>query len=157
MKSLTCSPTLYTPATAVWRQHLFLLLGAAFLLLPLQSRAAGVKKVITFAPGTSSGVVEESVLRGDRDFYDLQARAGQKMTMRITAVENNAAFQIYRPGYTVRTTDGVTGVQGQTLPSAGVLDDATTWHGTLPASGAYRIVVGGTRGNATYRLSVEIR
>lgn len=79
------------------------------------------------------------------------------MTVRIRALENNAAFEIYRPGYTVRTTDGVTEIQGQTLPGAGALADATTWNGTLPTSGKYRIVVGGTRGNATYRLTVEIR
>jgi hypothetical protein len=39
---------------------------------------------------------------------------------------------------------------------AGETDDATVWQGTLPVSGKYLIVVGGTRGNAAYKLKITI-
>ncbi len=43
------------------------------------------------------------------------------------------------------------------LLDAGDEDDAMTWSGTLPSSGDYKIIVGGTRGNATYKLTVSIK
>jgi hypothetical protein len=64
--------------------------------------------------------------------------------VRISSLEDNAVFQIYVPGHE------------QTLDGAGEGDDATEWSGELPVSGDYRIVVGGTRGNASYRLEVTI-
>lgn len=106
--------------------------------------SGGVTKRIRFAKGQSSATVSESVIRGDRDTYIVGARKGQKMTVKITALENNAAFTILTPGK-------------KYLERAGELDDQTSWTGTLPASGDYRIEVGGTRGNATYKLTVTIR
>jgi len=84
------------------------------------------------------------VIRGDLDVYELKASAGQTMEVAVTAVEKNAAIVVYAPGK-------------KTLPGAGEGQDATAWKGTLPASGLYRIEVGGTRGNAEYTLSVAIR
>jgi hypothetical protein len=66
------------------------------------------------------------------------------MTVKVTALENNAAFQIKGPG-------------GDYLEGAGEMDDATNVTLTLPRTGDYRIVVGGTRGNASYKLTVSIR
>ncbi len=66
------------------------------------------------------------------------------MNVKVEAVEDNAAFQISAPG------------EGQFLPGAGEEDDAKSWEGELPASGKYTIVVGGIRGNATYKLKVCI-
>lgn len=107
--------------------------------------AEGVKKTIRFTRGASSATVKGAVIRGETDTYTLEAQAGQRMTVRISALEKNAVFQIYRPG-----GDGA-------LIGADEGDDATSWTGKLPASGVYTIVVGGTRGNATYKLFVEIK
>lgn len=100
---------------------------------------------IRFARGASSAVVEGAVLRGERAVYLVGARAGQQMRVRVVSPEENAVFQLHSPP------------RGATLRGAGETDDAKAWSGTLPRTGDYRIVVGGTRGNAEYRLHVEIR
>lgn len=104
----------------------------------------GITKRIRFARGKSSVTLSNSVVRGDRDTYILSAKAGQRMTVSVTALENNAAFQIEGPG-------------GEFVEGAGELDDATRVAVTLPKTGDYRIIVGGTRGNASYKLTISIR
>jgi hypothetical protein len=94
---------------------------------------------IRFAQGASSAVVEDAVVRGTRDIYLLGAKAGQKMTVSITSLENNAVFDIITPNQKI------------------IKQEAMSWSSKLPANGDYRIVVGGTRGNATYKLQVEIK
>jgi hypothetical protein len=42
-----------------------------------QAAYAGVKKEIRFSHGSSSAIVSQSVVRGERDFYYLTAKAGQ--------------------------------------------------------------------------------
>jgi hypothetical protein len=117
--------------------------------------SAGVRtKTLRFAPGASSGTASDAVLRGDRDHYNVGARKGQRMTVGITSVERNAVFQIYRPGWKL---DGDGFPAGTCLKGAGEGEDATSWSGTLPASGSYLVVVGGTRGNAAYKLTVGIK
>jgi hypothetical protein len=106
--------------------------------------AKGVTKRMRFPRGSNSTVVEGAVIRGDRDRYMLAARAGQTMTVSITSLEDNAVFQIYQPG------------AKKTLEGAGEAQDATRWSGRLPATGDYTIFVGGTRGNASYKLSVKV-
>jgi hypothetical protein len=107
--------------------------------------AQGVKKKVRFAKGTSSITIREAVVRGDRDRYYIGARAGQTMTVKITSTEKNAVFQIYFQG------------EQESLPGAGEEDDAMSWSGKLPADNEYVIVVGGTRGNATYALTISIK
>lgn len=102
----------------------------------------GLTKRVRFARGRTTATYKNSVVRGTRDRYTLGARAGQKMSVHITSVENNAVFDIYTP-------------QGGTLVGEG--EDSTDWSGTLPASGDYVVEVGGTRGNATYTLKVTVR
>lgn len=118
---------------------------------------AGVRKVIGFSPGSVSSTVEEAVIRGERDVYFVTARAGQTLEVSISALEDNAVFSIYLPGSVTVEKEGVTKITGNTLPKADETDDATAWEGVLPVSGEYLIVVGGTRGNATYKLRVTIR
>lgn len=115
------------------------------LVLTLGAAAQDAPRRIRFARGGSSATVEGAVVRGERAVYLLRARAGQQMRVRVASPENNAVFQLHSPG------------GGGTLPGAGETDDATTWSGALPRSGDYRIVVGGTRGNASYSLHVAIR
>jgi hypothetical protein len=107
--------------------------------------AEGVKKKVRFAKGTSSITIREAVIRGDQDRYYIGAKAGQKMTVKITSLEKNAVFQIYLAG------------EQESLPGAGEEDDAMNWSGELPANSEYVIVVGGTRGNATYALTISIK
>lgn len=123
----------------------FLALALISTLVPLQVFAQGVTKKVRFARGTSSTTIRGGVMRGDRDRYLVGARAGQTMTVKITSLEKNAVFQIYFSG------------EQESLPGAGETDDATRWSGRLPADNEYVIVVGGTRGNASYTLTISIK
>lgn len=119
------------------------ILTALALSMAVVTSADGITKRIKFAKGKSSATMSNAVIRGDRDIYILGAKAGQRMTVRITSIEDNAVFQIEDP-------------HGEYLENAGE-GDARSVTTRLPDSGDYRIVVGGTRGNATYRLTVLIR
>ncbi|MCC7112028.1 MAG: hypothetical protein IT382_22225 [Deltaproteobacteria bacterium] len=119
-------------------------------------KPAAVVRELRFAPGARAATVSGSVIRGERHFYQLTARAGQRMQVTVSAAENNAAFVAYVPGYRIVDDGGSFQAEGATLPKAGDLDDATRWQGPLPATGEYLLVVGGTRGNATYELAVSI-
>jgi hypothetical protein len=109
------------------------------------TEAAEIVKQISFKPGASSAVVEGRVVRGDRDIYTVRARAGQRVTVSVSAHEKNAAFSLYEAG----EPQPVTGTQEE--------DEATNWNGELRRDGPFRVVVGGTRGNADYQLSVSIK
>lgn len=93
---------------------------------------------IQFAPGAVSAVAEGGVVRGTRNIYLLRARRGQTMKLNITSVEQNAVFDIQAPN-------------GRFLQQ-----ESTRWRGVLPVTGDYSVIVGGTRGNATYKLDVTI-
>lgn len=107
--------------------------------------AQGVKQKVRFPRGSSSTTISGAVVRGDRDRYYLEAKKGQTMSVKISSEEDNAVFQIYLPG------------EQEALSGAGDGDDATNWSGELPADAEYVIVVGGTRGNASYKLTVSIK
>ncbi|MCA2667036.1 MAG: hypothetical protein IM486_19645 [Microcystis sp. M114S2] len=94
---------------------------------------------IRFAPGTNSATVNQSVVRGSRDIYLLRANRGQRMDLKITSLENNAVFDVIAPNGEILKTE------------------ATQSSLKLPATGNYEIIVGGTRGNATYKLNVKIQ
>ena len=112
---------------------------------------------IRFAAGASAATVEGGVVRGDRDDYVITASQGQTMTVRITSAAKNAVFQLFGPGAVVLHNEDGQAVEGVALRGAGEGEDATAWSGVLPASGRYLIVVGGTRGNAAYRLTVAVK
>jgi hypothetical protein len=136
----------------------FALALASFLLPGLaqaEGSAAQIKEV-RFARGTSGAQYDGAVVRGDRDVYSIKARKGQRMTLRIVAAEKNAAVQVYAPGAKTEIRDSTLNVSGVTLRGAGEGDDAAKWTGTLPKSGTYVLVVGSTRGNATYRLNIMV-
>lgn len=97
---------------------------------------------VQFARGESSAVLEGSVARGERAYFVLHARAGQQLQLHIVSREDNAVFAVLQPG------------RKQWLPGAGEADAAKRWSGTLPVSGDYLIIVGGTRGNTRYKLTV---
>ena len=120
------------------------LLAVFVLAMASITSADGITKRIKFARGKSSATVSGAVIRGDRDTYILGASVGQRMTVRITSLEDNAAFQVMDD-------------DGNYLQNAGEEDDATNWTGKLPWTGDYKIIVGGTRGNASYKLTVAIQ
>ena len=121
----------------------FLLFAFALTFAAVTS-ADGVNKRLRFARGKSSTVVSGAVIRGDRDTFTVGAKSGQTMSVKITSTENNAVFQIQD-------------ADGNFLAGADEGDDAKRWSGELPSNGDYKIIVGGTRGNATYKLTVSIK
>jgi hypothetical protein len=102
------------------------------------SPSAPAVEPIRFARGASGAGVRGAVVRGERALYSLQARGGQRMSVRIASPERNAVFQVYAPGAAPEVKGSALEVVGRALPGAGE-------------------VVGATRGNATYRLDIRIR
>ncbi|MDY6781338.1 MAG: hypothetical protein SW833_02085 [Cyanobacteriota bacterium] len=107
---------------------------------PVPATFTGQTQRIQFEPGTTSAVVEHSVIRGMRDTYTFRAQAGQAMIIDVISLEGNAVFDLVAPNGDI------------------VLAESSAWSGFLPGedAGDYKIIVGGTRGNATYTLNVEI-
>jgi hypothetical protein len=99
---------------------------------------------VKFAPGQSSATVKNSVLRGTRDVYILEAGRQQVMTIKLTSMENSAVFDVIAP------PDGA-------MNRRIMREGAREWTVRLPQSGEYQIVVGPTRGNASYRLVVSVK
>lgn len=130
---------------------------AATLLLAVSAAAAVAQepREIRFAPGGNSATVSGAVVRGTRDIYLFSARKGQTVKLDVSALESNAAITVWRPGARLGSTVD-DDIQGRTLPGAGEGQDAQRWSGSLPETGRYIVVVGPTRGNATYQLRLGI-
>jgi hypothetical protein len=136
---------------------LLLSLSAASAADPIMLPPMPVLKPIFFAAGGKSGTVGGHVLRGERNLYSLIADAGQLLTVSITTPDNNAVFQIYEPGTKIeRGADGALQFTAKALHAAGSAEDTTRWVGRLPSRGTYIIVIGSTRGNASYSMDVKI-
>jgi hypothetical protein len=125
--------------------------------LPLRADAPppDAPRALRFAKGQSQTTVNDGVVRGERRTWRFGARAGQQATLEIRSLENNAVFEVWQPGARRPAAPGEP-MQGQALPGAGEGDEATRWSGALPADGEYLVVVGATRGNASYRLTLRI-
>jgi 23S rRNA pseudoU1915 N3-methylase RlmH len=95
-------------------------------------------KRIQFKPGTSSALIENSVVRGSRDIYLIQAKKGQRIHGQITSTENNAVIDVLAPN------------------GKSIQQEVTKIDMLLPSTGDFQIVVGGTRGNASYRLNIGV-
>ena len=93
---------------------------------------------VEFAPGTSQATLENSLVRGDRDNYLLGAQGGQTMVIDIYSLEDNAVFDLISPS-------------GMVLAQEAISESLL-----LPQTGDYQLIIGGTRGNATYELDVAI-
>ena len=105
---------------------------------PAEPSSGSSSEDLVFQPGASSATVSDGVVRGDRKTYRITAQAGQQMDLSISALEDNAVFDVLAPN-------------GDVLVS-----ESTQASVALPSSGEYQIIVGGTRGNATFDLTVEI-
>jgi len=93
---------------------------------------------VYFDPGKSSTTVSNSVVRTNRDVYVLSAQGGQKMTLSIRSIEDNAVFDVVTP--------------------SGIIlgNELTKETFVLPHTGEYQVIVGGTQENATYDLEIGI-
>ncbi len=93
---------------------------------------------VEFPAGSTSTTVERGVVRAERDVLLLNAQGGQQMTLDISSLEDNAAFDVVSPS-------------GQILVTEGTSEELL-----LPETGDYEVIVGSTRGNTTYELDIEI-
>ena len=97
------------------------------------------EKPVQFDDGAFGTTLAGAVIRGDRDLYVLQAKADQELILNIASWEDNAVFDVLAPDETL------------------IVDEARDAAVPLPETGSYKVVVGGTRGNATYTLNILIR
>ena len=100
---------------------------------------------LQFERGRISTISKNAVVRGERDYYSFTASPGQRVSIAITSLEDNAVFR-----FQVRN-------DAKWVPIAKA-QEIKVWFGILPKSdsGRYRIEIGGTRGNASYELFVGI-
>jgi hypothetical protein len=109
---------------------------------PRAAAAAQTPQRVRFRRGSSSAVLKGAIVLGSADEYVIGARAGQRLTLRITSLEKNAVFDLYK------THAGE--------PSEIVMEKKN-WSGVLEEDGDYLIRVGSERGNTAYTLRVTIR
>jgi hypothetical protein len=104
----------------------------------LDSATAVHTEQVQFEAGRNSTVITHAVIRGERNMYLLNAQGGQQMEITLTSSEQNAAFDVVSPSGDILTTEA----QSETV--------------LLPHTGDYQVIVGSTRGNATYELQITI-
>jgi hypothetical protein len=117
-----------------------------------------MRERIKFEPGSDSVTLENSVVRGHRDEYVFRARPGQQLTVHISSIEDNAAFEIHfhESGENIEYV-------GTSQPRQWNGQPRRRWSGELPPLGGsyafvdYAIVVRGSPRNATYKLTVTIK
>jgi len=112
--------------------------------IAIDSPKIATDKLIRFAVGPLDVELKGSVIGGERDRYSLSMLAGETLEIQITSLEENAVFSILGPS-------------PSQFPLPGTEEDKSTTQRvvTIPADGAYSILVGPTRGNATYTLKVK--
>ncbi len=96
---------------------------------------------IQFQRGASSTTVHSKVSLALPDTFIVGARAGQVMSIQLTALRKSATFAVM----TYKTTKSLTDTNN------------TSWTGTLPETGDYIIYVEGDEKGSTYSLTVTIR
>lgn len=87
--------------------------------------------------------IKGTVISGERDRYTFSAMKGETLDVVINSLEHNAAFTVIAP-------------DNNALPGTEEGRDATKSNNTISTDGNYAILVGPTRGNATYTLRVKI-
>jgi hypothetical protein len=95
---------------------------------------------VQFKRGTSSTTVSGKASIALPDTYLLGARAGQVMTVQLTAAHKSVRFLVMSP-----TTRSL------------VADNARTWTGTLPETGDYTILVDADERGGTYSMTISIK
>jgi hypothetical protein len=95
---------------------------------------------LQFKRGASEATVQGKVSIALPDTYLLGARAGQTMTVRLTAPRKAVRFMVMSP-----TTRSL------------VADNARDWSGVLPETGDYTIIIDSDDRNSTYTMTVSIK
>ena len=95
---------------------------------------------VQFKRGTSSTTLQGRASMTLPDTYVVGARAGQVMTVTLTASRSAVTFMLM----TARTTDSLA-------------NDTRTWTGTLPETGDYIIVVDADERGGTYSMTISIK
>ncbi len=95
---------------------------------------------VQFKRGASSATVQGKVSIAMHDEYIVGARAGQVMTLQLTAPRNAVRFMLVSPN----TGDLIA-------------DNVRTWTGTLPQTGDYQIIVDADERGGTYSMTVTIK
>ena len=95
---------------------------------------------VQFPRGSSSARVAGKVSLAMPDTYLVGARAGQEMTIQLTAPNKSIRIMVMAP----KTT-------------AMLADNARSWTGTLPETGDYNIVVDGDERGGTYTMTITIK
>lgn len=98
---------------------------------------------IRFAEGPLDVELNGAVISGERDRYTLSIMAGETLDVIISSLEGNAVFTIIGP-------------DNNPLPGTEEGKDTNNWSVPITVEGTYSILVGPTRGNATYTLKVKI-
>lgn len=134
-----------------------ILAGVAVALLAATAASADVRPEVRFPRGATGVTLEGAVVGADRDIYRLSVRRGQTLRVRVRSAEDNAVVQVYEPGTRYDLKNGYWAFDRDGVPGAADGEDATDYTGRTARSGGYLIVVGPTRGNATYSLSISVR
>lgn len=94
---------------------------------------------VRFKPGTSTTTLQGRVTRALSENYVVGARAGQVMTVRLTAPNKSVTFFVSNA-----TTSHL------------ISDSTRSWTGTLPETADYMIIVQGDA-RATYSMTISIK
>jgi hypothetical protein len=95
---------------------------------------------VQFKRGTSSTTLQGRASMTLPDTYVVGARAGQTITVTLTAPRSSVTFMLM----TARTTDSLA-------------NDTRSWTGTLPETGDYIIVVDGDEKGGMYSMTITIK
>ncbi len=93
---------------------------------------------IKFERGAFSGTVSSAVFRAEHEIFLFETSDTVTAFLTITSLEDNAVFEIISPSNELLAT-------GQTF---------STWD--IDEAGFYAVIVSGTRGNATFDLTLEL-
>lgn len=126
--------------------------AAALLTLMFLTAAPAWAKTIRvkFPPGRTTVVLKGRTTGGpsesggmDPIAYQLRARKGQQMIVRLTSAKKNAVFGIFAPG----------------MEPMDIGQNRTDWTGTLPKTGVYEIIVfpEDEMTNTAFTLEITIR
>ncbi|MDX1932097.1 MAG: hypothetical protein SFU56_05800 [Capsulimonadales bacterium] len=113
-------------------------------------RPQGVEKEVRFRRGEKSVVLTGRIPKTafDYDAYVMRARAGQRLSVRLTASDKAAGLRIYS------LERGP--IDDQIAPTRTTGDLPRDWSGKLPESGRYSIQVYGKRQGTSYKLRVAV-
>ncbi len=95
---------------------------------------------LQFKRGTSSTTVQGNASIALPDTYLVGARAGQVMTVQLTAARKSVRFLVMSP-----STRNL------------IADNARNWTGTLPETGDYHIIVDADARGGTYSMTISIK